>query len=140
MSRRPVFAISPGRWCSATGSVVGVRMAPNYTDDNGTAISSRYRTGFLDFGYPGQEKRIRSLNLTGTGTVNVKVATNDAITLGTGTAVTLGTSPAVAEGYYNGPGKARNFSIEVSSTTAQWSLSSLTANIAAVRQSGLRAA
>jgi hypothetical protein len=59
---------------------------------------------------------------------------------GTGTAVTLGTSPAVAEGYYNGPGKARNFSIEVSSTTAQWSLSSLTANIATVRQSGLRAA
>jgi hypothetical protein len=111
-----------------------------YTTDNGSAISSRYRSGFLDFGYPAQEKRIRSMNLTGTGTVNVKIATNDSATLGTATSVALGTSPAVAEGYYNGPGKARNFSIEVSSTTAQWSLSSLTANIATVRQSGLRAA
>jgi hypothetical protein len=116
------------------------RMGEAYTTDDGAAIVSKYRTGFLDFGSPGAEKRIRNLLLVGTGTPTVKLARNDAVTLETGSTVTLGTSPAVSEGYLNAGGLGRNFSIEVSSTSGAWSLSSLSATVANVRNTGLRSA
>jgi hypothetical protein len=103
-----------------------------YTDDAGTAITSRYRTSFFDLGTPDVEKRVRSMSFVGTGSVGVKAAVNDSATLGTSTTVALGTGSSVDRGYYNGPGLARNFSFEVSGTSA-WSLSRISAKVAGER-------
>ncbi len=113
-------------------------IAPAYTADNGTAIASKYRTGFLDLSTPESEKVVREWLLDGTGTPTFKVATNDSATLGTGATVTLGTSPAVAQGRDRRAVRGRNFSVEVSATSGAWSLSRLTANVLNQRPAGVK--
>lgn len=111
------------------------------TTDAGSAITSRYRTGFMDLGTPEIEKTVREMILDGTGTITLKAAVNDAVALGTGESVALGTSPAVAQGRSRTAGnvRGRNVSVEASATGA-WALSRLTANVRGQRAAGEKSA
>jgi hypothetical protein len=121
---------------------VGVihKMGSAFTTDNGTAIASKYRTGFLDFGAPEQEKWIRQMMLSGTGTVNVKTAVNDAVALSSATSVAMGTSPAVGTGRWSQGTRGRNISVDISASSGAWSLSHLSLDIGGIRAAGVRAA
>ena len=103
------------------------------TTDAGTAITSRYRSGFSDLGSPDM-KRIHSWRLQGTGSPTLKLST-DFGSLETGAAVTLGTSPAVAEGVRRYAPRGRQFSWQLSGTSA-WSVNSLVAQVAGKRRTG----
>jgi hypothetical protein len=109
------------------------------TTDAGSAITSRYRFGFYDGGAPEQEKWLRQMMLSGTGTVNVKTAVNDATTLSAATSVAMGTSPAVSTGRWSAGTRGRDISVEISATSA-WSLSHLSMDIGGIRAPGVRAA
>jgi hypothetical protein len=115
-------------------------LGPSYTTDNGTAIASRYRTGFMDLGSPRSEKFVRGMSLTGTGVVNLKKAVNDTATLSAAQSLTLGTSPAVATATSWNGFRGRNMSVEVGATSGAWSLSELDFQVQAVRAPGVRSA
>ena len=83
-----------------TGSNYIGRHSSAYTDDDGVAIDSRYRTGFTDYGAPGTEKDIDSTRLWGTGTIAV-AGSRDFGALDTAEDVELGTAPAIAAGLHN---------------------------------------
>jgi hypothetical protein len=107
---------------TTNGSVY--RFGPAYSDDNGTAITSRYRSGLYDLGIPDAEKDIRATRVYGTGAPTFKMS-KDFGSLGTGQALTLGTSPAIASGMAtNNPRPATLFSYELSGTSA-WSVQRL---------------
>jgi hypothetical protein len=91
------------------------------TTDSGTAIPSRYRTGFSDLGYASQEKDIAKTRLWGTGTIAVK-GSRDFGSLDTATDVTLGTSPAVATGMHNKQKKGELISYEFGASSGAWRL------------------
>lgn len=103
------------------------------TTDNGTAITSRYRSGFSDLNTPDM-KRIHSFRLQGSGSPTLKLST-DFGALETGAAVTLGTAPAIAEGVRRYAPRGRQFSWQVGGTTA-WSLNNFIANVAGTRKAG----
>lgn len=64
------------------------------TDDAGTDIASRYRSGFGDFGHAGREKTVRETELVGQGTVEFGWSRDfGAITTSSTADVTLGTAP-----------------------------------------------
>jgi hypothetical protein len=116
------------------------KMGSSFTTDNGTAIASKYRTGFQDNGVAESEKAIRAITLSGSGTVTLKTAVNDAVALSTGTSKALGTSPAVASARFPVGIRGRDVSVEVSATSGAWSLSHMSFDVAAVRAPGVRAA
>lgn len=103
------------------------------TSDDGTAITSRYRSGFSDLGSPDM-KRIHSWRAVGSGSPTLKLST-DFGALETGTAMTLGTSPAVAEAVRRYAPRGRRVSWQLSGTSA-WSVNSLTAYVAGKRKAG----
>lgn len=107
------------------------------TTDAGTAISWRYRTGFLNPGQPAAESVVREFAIDGTGTVNVKTAYNDG-SLGSSASVALGTSPAIAQGRDRRAVRGRNVSLELSGTSAA-SVSRVIANVRGQRNAGLKA-
>ena len=109
---------------------------PSATSDNGTAIVSRYRSGFWNPGQPGAEAVVREWLLDGTGTVNFQTAVNDAVTLGSAASVALGTSPAVAQGRDRRAVKGRNVSFQVGASSGAWSLSRVVANVAGSKGAG----
>lgn len=84
----------------ATGSNHIGRMSTSFTDDDGTDITSRYRTGFSDLGIPGRRKDIDGTRLWGTGTVAV-AGSRDFGDLDSATSVTLGTAPGFDSGLHN---------------------------------------
>lgn len=75
------------------------RLSNAYTTDGGTAIASRYRTGFYDLGSE-EEKRIRNVTMWGTGSPSYSFSRNFGA-LGATQAVTLGTDPAIVRGDLN---------------------------------------
>lgn len=92
------------------------------TDDDGTAIVSRYRTGFSDLGTPG-EKRPVSTRLWGTGSVELKWSRDFETSLGTAQSYTLGTSPAIDHQVKDSKAKAgRLHSFQVGASSGQWVL------------------
>lgn len=115
----------------AATAILYYARANTATTDNGTAITTRYRSGFSDLGTPDM-KRIHSWRLQGTGTPTFKVSA-DFGALEAGAAVTLGTSPAVAEGIRRYGSRGRQFSWQVGGSTA-WSLNNLLANVAGRRR------
>lgn len=122
----------------ATGSNhVGV-VSPSYTTDDGTAISWRYRTGFADLGTPMSEKIVRGWLLDGQGTVTAKVAVNDG-SLDSGVSVALGAAPATGTGRRWTSSRGRNFSLELSGTTAA-QVNRAVAMIRSERPPGLKSA
>jgi hypothetical protein len=76
-----------------TGANILSRVDREATTDDGTAIVSRYRTGFYDLGVQG-EKRTRETTAWGTGTLNLKLS-RDFGSLDTARELVLGTSPAI---------------------------------------------
>lgn len=99
---------------------------PTATTDDGTAITSRYRSGFSDLGTP-LRKRVREWILEGTGSPTLKTSF-DFGSLETGAAVTLGVAPAVVEQRRRYAVRGRQFSFQVGASTA-WSLNNLVANV-----------
>lgn len=119
----------------AVGTAVGY-LAPDVATDFSEAMASRYRTGFLDLGTAGSEKRVREWLLDGSGSVSVATAVNDTAALGADATVTLGTAPAVGQGRDRRAVRGRNFSVNVSADSGAWSLSRLTGNVANQRPAG----
>lgn len=108
------------------------------TTDNGSAITAKYRTNWMDVSTPEAEKVIRELILEGSGAVNVKKAVNGG-SLGSATSVTLGTAPVIGQARERNAIRGRNFSVEFSTSSGAWSLSRAVANVSAMRSSGLKA-
>lgn len=65
----------------ATGSKYVGRQNATYTNDDGTAITSRWRSGWFDFGVPDQ-KRVRGQKVWGTGSCFLAVSTDFEVTTG----------------------------------------------------------
>lgn len=103
----------------------------------GSAIAASYRAGFWNPGKPGAESTVREWLIDGTGTVTVKTAVNDAITLGAGATVTLGTAPQVAQGRDRRAVRGRNVSVEFSGV-APWSISRVIGNVRGQAGPGLK--
>lgn len=78
----------------STGSNHIGRLAAAYTDDDGTPIASRYRTGFYDMSIE-EEKTINRAMVWGWGEVDYSLSRNFGA-LGTASTLTLGTNPAIA--------------------------------------------
>jgi hypothetical protein len=114
-----------------------MEMRPGLDDDDGTPIDARWRTGFVDPGSPGAESVVRELLVDGFGTVAVRVAVNDAVSLGASESLTLGTAPGVAQGRSRTAGNARgrNVSVELSGS-APWQVSRMVVNVAGSSASG----
>jgi hypothetical protein len=116
----------------AAGSKV-FSFSPTATSDDGTAITSSYRTGFWTPAVgtvraSDDQRQVRCWKLDGVGAVSLKTAMNDSTTLGSAATVTMGTSPAVARGQDWRGVVGRNFSVELSSTAA-WSVSRMLAGV-----------
>jgi hypothetical protein len=96
------------------------RMVEWVTDDDGTAIVSRYRTGFSDYGTP-HEKSVDATQLWGVGTPNFRWSA-DFGSLDTAQAVTLGTSPTIASGWHRHGRRGTLLSWEVGASSGAWTL------------------
>lgn len=120
------------------GSAVVHRFGAAYTTDNGSAITSRYRTGFADLGTPGAEKIMREVLLDGTGNVGVSVMTNDSAAVTTAATVALGTAPAVANNRRRSTQRGRNFSVQFGSVSGgAWSLHRAVGHFRGERPAGI---
>jgi hypothetical protein len=102
----------------ATGDNYVARHSSSYTTDAGSAIVSRCRTGFYDLGVQ-KEKRLRAINLWGTGAVDFKVS-NDFGSLGDATSATLGTAPAVDRSQFTKGQSGTLFSHQFSASSGAW--------------------
>jgi hypothetical protein len=119
--------VTPTSHASATRILNHGNVGYAQTTDDGTAITSRYRSGFSDMGTP-DKKRVHSWRLQGTGAPTLKLST-DFGSLETGATVTLGTSPAVAQAVRRYAPTGREFSFQLGATSA-WSVNSVVANVA----------
>jgi hypothetical protein len=132
-STNPHFAQYRSTIYVVTGTKFFNQFSTSASDDAGTTITSRYRSGFSDLGTP-DVKRMHSWRLQGSGVPTLKVST-DFGALETGAAVTLGTSPAIAEGVRRYAPRGRAISWQVGASAA-WSLNNLVANVAGKRAVG----
>lgn len=116
------------------------RFKSSFTDDDGAAINSYYRTGFSDFGAD-EEKTVMDAQLWGTGTVQYS-ASKDFGPLGQTENVTLGTSPAIGHGYAHKAAasmKGTVFSQKYASVSGgAWALHRVVQNVEGLRPPGLR--
>lgn len=112
-----------------------------YTTDDGTAISSRYRSGFYTVGNsPSAEAVIRESILDGVGSPTFSVSKNFASSLpssggGAKASVTLGTSPAYGQGRHRVSQKGQRFSYQIEGT-APWRVTSVVQHVRGVRPAG----
>lgn len=115
---------------------IGV-MAPDYTTDCGDPIMGRYRPGFLNPGAPGAETDVFEWLIDGTGTITMRTAINDGITLGAPATIPLGTAPQVAQGRDGRAVWGRNIGVEISGA-APWSVSRIIANVTSQTDPGFK--
>lgn len=107
------------------------------TDDAGSAITSRWRSGFYDFGRT-NEKVVRETELWGTGTVGMALS-KDFGALDTAANVTLGASPAIARGAHLVSKKGTLFSFQIASVSGgAWAVHRLAHNLQGDRPIGQR--
>jgi hypothetical protein len=92
------------------------------TGQNGSAIVSRYRSGFHAPGGASVESVIRETELTGTGTVTFGWSRDFASSIGLTDSLTLGTTPNSARGYHRKAVRGENLSWQVSATSGAWQL------------------
>jgi hypothetical protein len=119
----------------ATGSNHIGSHAPRYTTDDGSGITSYYRTGFYDAGIE-NEKEIRETQLWGTGTVGFSLS-RDFGALGSATNVTLGTSPAIAAGRARVDKRGSLFSHKIASVSGgAWTIHRCTPYLREMRGTG----
>jgi hypothetical protein len=125
-------------WANSTGSgstkqINKFPVVTPATTDNGSNITSRYRSGFTDLG-SSDKKVIREWRLTGSGSPTFKTS-YDFGSLETGSAIALGTSPAIAENRRRFAVKGRQFSWQISGTSP-WSVNNLVAHVQAKKLPG----
>lgn len=116
-----------------TGTTRIMQMRPDDTDDNGSAIASRYQSGWYDLADGRGEAYTRWSRLWGSGTPTLSVFTDYSTTDSNAAAVTLGTAPAVAHEWHLKSYKGRFFSHKLSAASGQWSVNALQHDVAAVR-------
>jgi hypothetical protein len=104
-----------------------VRFDPTLTTDSGSAIVSRYRLPFEDYGSP-RRKRLRETILEGTGTVTAQWS-KDWGALTTGSSVVLGTSPAIATARQRLAMLGNSFSLQLGASSGAWSVNRVQANV-----------
>ena len=104
-----------------------VRFDPALTTDSGSAIVSRYRLPFEDYGSP-RRKRLRETILEGTGTVTAQWS-KDWGTLTTGSSVVLGTSPALATARQRLAMLGNSFSLQLGASSGAWAVNRVQANV-----------
>jgi hypothetical protein len=121
---------------ASTSTTSILRLDPTATSDNGTSITSYYRSGFSDFGGPGRESYIREFLLDGVGTVDFKTAVDDSATLSSADSITLGTSPAIARGRSRTAVRGTNVSFYLGATSGVWQVARVIANIRGRRDAG----
>lgn len=110
-----------------TGGLI-LRTTAGATTDNGTAIVSRYRLPFENYGSPG-EKRLRETIVEGVGAPTVQWS-RDWGSLVTGSAVQLGTSPAIGYGRQRLAIRGRAFSLQLGASSGAWQVNRVQANVA----------
>lgn len=110
----------------ASGSNHIGRVNSTYITDDGTAIASRYQSGFYEPS-PSAETTTRWTKLWGSGSPTLDIFTNHATSdpLSRGGTVTLGTAPAVAKGYHLKSYQGELFSHKLSSTSGVWAVNRL---------------
>lgn len=105
-----------------------------FTTDDGSAITSRYRSGFADLGSR-DEKRLAQYDLWGTGAPTLKVSA-DFGSLSSGSTATMGTSPAIARKSVTDQARdGTYFSWQVGGTSA-WALHNMTGYSSSKRPPG----
>lgn len=110
----------------AAGSNHVGKVGSAYTTDDGTAIVSRYRSGFSDVGLPGREKTVTRTELIGQGSPTFAWSRDyGAITSTSTGTVTLGTAPATARAVHQLAQNGELLSWQASATTA-WQLNRVT--------------
>lgn len=120
-----------------------LRLDSTKTTDDGTAIVSRYRSGFYSpIGSPSQECTIRESILEGIGSPSFSVSRDfgavPTTAGGAKTAVTLGTSPAYAQGRHRVSQRGRRFSWQAEATSGAWRINSITQHVTSIRSPGLK--
>lgn len=125
-----------------TGSRI-LRADPTATSDSGSAIASRYRSGFyapLEDG--AQESTLRESIIDGTGTPTFSVSRDfgavPSVGGGAAASVTLGTAPAVAQGRHRRAQRGRRFSYQIEATSGAWKVNAVTQVIDSPRRAGLK--
>jgi hypothetical protein len=103
------------------------RMDPTLSADAGSAIVSRYRLPFEDYGSP-RRKRLRETIIEGTGTVTAQWS-KDWGALTTGSSVVLGTSPAIATARQRLAMLGNSFSLQLGASSGAWSVNRVQANV-----------
>lgn len=119
------------------------KLDASVTTDDGTAITSRYRSGFYaPLGDPSQECTVRESIIDGIGTPSFSVSRDfgavPTTAGGAKTAVTLGTSPAIAQGRHRVSQRGRRFSYQIEATSGAWRVESITQLLTGFRQKGLK--
>lgn len=146
------LSASAPRLCFAYGTFLYTQpyvSGTTTTTDDGTPITSRYRSGFYTpLDDPARECTVRESILDGIGTPTFSVSRDFASTLpatggGAKGTVTLGTSPAIAQGRHRVSQRGRRFSYQIESSTAgeaapAWRVESITQNLTGFRETGLK--
>jgi hypothetical protein len=115
------------------GTAAGIsRLDPDsIVDDAGAAITSRYRSGFMDMGAPGL-KTIRDTIVEGVGIPTLKWSV-DYGTLNTGSPIVLGTAPATDASRQSYAVQGRRFSYQLGASGGAWAVNYLQPNVIAER-------
>lgn len=131
------FASVPDRLAFSSGTSMYTYGLTD-TTDAGTAITSRYRSGFSDLGGPGTEKTIRQTELNGQGTVSLGWSRDFGAITTTSTAnVTSGTAPTTARGLHRLAQNGEQLGYQIASVTGgAWALNRITPMVRPFRQPG----
>lgn len=129
---------SPQTYVESAGSVF--EFTETSTSDGGTAIVSSYQAGFDGLGAPTQEKKVRDLEVVGSGSPTLTVLTDYVTTdpLSRQGTVTLGTAPAIDTAVHPKAYRGRLFSYKLSASSGAWAATRLTWNVQSVRRPGMR--
>lgn len=104
-----------------------VQFDPALTTDSGTAIVSRYRLPFEDYGSP-RRKRLRETILEGVGAPLVRWS-RDWGALTAGSTVQLGTAPAIADARQRLAMRGNMFSLQLGAASGAWSVNRIQVNL-----------
>lgn len=103
------------------------------TTDDGSAIASRYRTGFQELA-AGRQATMRELVLEGSGTVGVSVSHDLATSVPTATSVAINSTSG--RGRFRKAVRGRTFSISLAATSGAWTVNRVTPLIRNARYAG----
>jgi hypothetical protein len=97
------------------------------TTDSGSAIVSRYRLPFEDYGSP-RRKRLRETIIEGSGSPTVQWS-RDWGALTAGSALTLGVAPAIIDQRQRLAMRGNSFSLQIGAASGAWAVNRVQANM-----------